>query len=82
MMRFCFSIFLFITLLWSAQCAKILIVFPLPAYSHFSVGFRLAKELADRDHQVTVISPFPQKTPIKNYRDVDVADQTEFAGSM
>lgn len=46
----------------------------MPAHSHFSLGFRLAKELADRGHQVTCVNPYPQKTPIKNYRDVSVEE--------
>lgn len=57
--------------------ARILGIFPMPAHSHFSVGFRLLKELADRGHQVTMVSPYPQKTPIKNYKDVSLADTVE-----
>jgi len=29
------------------------------------------KELANRGHQVTVFSPFPEKSPIPNYTDID-----------
>lgn len=77
MTRLLASLLLFTILLWNAQCAKILVVFPMPAYSHFSLGFRLSKELADRGHQVTVISPYPQKNPIKNYRDIPVTENIE-----
>ncbi|XP_044271529.1 UDP-glycosyltransferase UGT5-like [Tribolium madens] len=77
MTRFLAAIFLF-AIIWSAQSAKILVNFPMPAYSHFSLGFRLAKELADRGHQVTVINPYPQKTPIKNYKDISVEEHVEF----
>lgn len=53
----------------------------MPSKSHFFLIFRLAKEFADKGHEVTVISPFPQKTPIKNYRDVPVTEVIElFAG--
>lgn len=31
------------------------------------------KELADRGHDVTFISSFPQKKPIKNLKDISVA---------
>lgn len=42
------------------------------SHSHFTIGFRLMKELADRGHQVTFINSYPQKTPIKNLKDVPV----------
>ncbi|XP_023293682.2 UDP-glycosyltransferase UGT5-like [Lucilia cuprina] len=40
------------------------------AKSHFIVGSALMKALAQKGHEVYVISPFPQKKPIKNYHDV------------
>lgn len=53
----------------------------MPAPSHFFVGFRLMKELADRGHEVSVINPYPRETPIKNYRDVSVKGiESIFAG--
>lgn len=62
--------------------AKILGVFPMPAPSHFFTGFRIFKELADRGHEVTMISPYPRDKPIKNYRDVSIAGIAEvFAGN-
>ncbi|XP_073825499.1 UDP-glucosyltransferase 2-like [Musca autumnalis] len=42
------------------------------AKSHFIVGSSLIKALAEKGHEVYVISPFPQKTPIKNYHDIPV----------
>jgi len=39
--------------------------------SHHTVGFALAKGLAAAGHEVTLISPFPQKKPVKNLIDVD-----------
>nr|XP_972090.2 PREDICTED: UDP-glucuronosyltransferase 2B10-like [Tribolium castaneum] len=77
MTRFFTALFL-LSIVWSAQSAKILVNAPMPAYSHFSLSFRLAKELADRGHQVTVINPYPQKTPIKNYRDISVEEHVEY----
>jgi len=49
---------------------KILGVIPTMARSHFFVGSALMKGLAEKGHQVTVVSAFPQKKPLKNYRDV------------
>ncbi|XP_018563300.1 UDP-glucuronosyltransferase 2B33-like [Anoplophora glabripennis] len=54
--------------------ARILVVSALGSHSHFILGFRLAKELADRGHQVTFINSFPQKEPIKNLRDISVEE--------
>jgi glucuronosyltransferase len=54
-----------------AHGAKILGIFPLPGKSHFTVSSALLKELANKGHQVTVLSPFPEKSPIPNYTDID-----------
>ncbi|XP_063921443.1 UDP-glucosyltransferase 2-like isoform X1 [Zophobas morio] len=59
------------------ETSKILVVAPMPTHSHFTVAFRLAKELADRGHVVTAITPYPQKIPIKNYKDVPVIENIE-----
>jgi hypothetical protein len=61
----------------SVNSAKILVVAPMPSYSHFTVAFRLGKELSDRGHQVTTISPYPLQVPIENYRDVSVEENIE-----
>lgn len=64
-----------------ANGARILGIFPMPAPSHFFIGFRIMKELADRGHEVSVINPFPREKPIKNYRDISVAGiESVFAG--
>ncbi|XP_053684148.1 UDP-glycosyltransferase UGT5-like isoform X2 [Sabethes cyaneus] len=54
----------------STEAAKILGVFPSTSKSHYFVGSALMKALARKGHQVTVISPFPQKQPLTNYRDI------------
>lgn len=53
---------------------KILAVFPMPFYSHFALAAKLTKELAKRGHEVTFVSPFPQKTQIKNLKEISVED--------
>lgn len=40
------------------------------ARSHFIVGSALMKSLAEKGHEVYVISPFPLSKPIKNYYDI------------
>lgn len=54
----------------SINCYKILGVFPCPSRSHYAVGHALMKGLADDGHEVTMVSPFSQNQPIKNYTEV------------
>lgn len=45
-------------------------MFPMCTYSHYLTGFAIAKELAMRGHEVTFVSCYPLKEPIKNFRDI------------
>lgn len=49
---------------------KILAVLPVTSRSHYYIGHNLMKGLAEDGHDVTVISPFKQNVPIKNYKEV------------
>ncbi|GAB0101025.1 hypothetical protein DMENIID0001_171430 [Sergentomyia squamirostris] len=49
---------------------KILMVFPSFSQSHLIVAAGLLKGLAKKGHEVTMVSPFPQTKPLKNYRDI------------
>lgn len=49
-----------------------LVVLHTAARSHYHVGSALAKGLASAGHQVTLVSPFELKKPIKNIKDVTV----------
>lgn len=69
-MRILGSVFCFIVSLCLVNSARILGIFHAPAHSHFQLGDRILKELASRGHEVTVISPFPEKTPVKNFKQV------------
>lgn len=55
-----------------SQCAKILVVYPSPSKSHLINGKPLFTELAQRGHNVTVISNFPLENPMENYRDITI----------
>jgi hypothetical protein len=46
--------------------ARILGVFPAPVPSHYILGNTLLKGLAEKGHDVTMISPFADKNPPKN----------------
>lgn len=51
---------------------KILGIFHTHSKSHYIAGGALMKGLAEKGHDVTVISPFPQEKPLKNFHDVTV----------
>ncbi|XP_066998491.2 UDP-glycosyltransferase UGT5 [Anabrus simplex] len=54
------------------ESARILAVVQLNAYSHWQMFEPLLKALAARGHEVDVVSHFPQKTPLQNYKDISV----------
>lgn len=49
---------------------KFLAILPIPSKSHYYIGHNLMKGLAEDGNEVTVISPFKEKMPIKNYKEV------------
>lgn len=54
------------------RAANILGLFPHVARSHHMAFEPLLKALAERGHKVTVVSFFPQKTPLTNYTDISL----------
>lgn len=61
-----------IVLVQSSDAFNILAIFPTMAKSHYFDGEALLKSLASDGHNVTVISTYPQKTPIPNFNDYAV----------
>lgn len=53
-----------------ANSYRILAVAAVPSKSHYYITHALMKALAEEGHDVTVISPFKAKKPIKNYKEV------------
>lgn len=53
---------------------KVLGIFPFGTKSHFQVGHEIIKSLIDVGHEATVVSPYPLKTSIKNYKDVSIVE--------
>lgn len=58
---------------------KILGVFPFAAHSHYALGSRLMKALAEKGHDVTIITPYREKNPPKNYREIFLSGFVEKA---
>lgn len=54
----------------SSESYNILVVFPHYGKSHFFLYEGVLKTLTSRGHNLTVISYFPQKHPVPNYRDI------------
>nr|XP_032518412.1 uncharacterized protein LOC116770883 [Danaus plexippus plexippus] len=61
----------------SVQTLNILGVFPASIKSHFFVFEPFLKELVNRGHNLTVISYYPQKEPLKNYNDIDLSQNAQ-----
>ncbi|XP_011056896.1 PREDICTED: UDP-glucuronosyltransferase 1-9-like [Acromyrmex echinatior] len=55
-----------------ATSYRILGLFPLNGKSHWNMQEVLMKELARRGHQVDVVSHFPLKKPVPNYKDISI----------
>lgn len=56
---------------------KVLGILPLGSNSHFAIGQAIVKSLHKAGHDVTVLSPYPQKKPLANFRDISSADVIE-----
>lgn len=65
-----------------ADSAKILCLFPTASKSHVLGTQALLKNLAQRGHEVTMVSAFPLSQPVKNYRDVYVPIEDAFGPVM
>jgi glucuronosyltransferase len=56
---------------------RILGLFPHPGISHFQFFHPVMKALAEAGHEVTVVSQFPSKQPIENYRDEPLSGKSD-----
>ncbi|XP_063972366.1 UDP-glucosyltransferase 2-like [Diachasmimorpha longicaudata] len=56
----------------STSALNVLAIFPFAGKSHFIGGEHLLKSMARRGHVVDVVSHFPQKDAIPNYRDISI----------
>ncbi|XP_023022724.2 UDP-glycosyltransferase UGT5 isoform X1 [Leptinotarsa decemlineata] len=72
-----YKLFLFTIIVKVVEGVNILVVFPHEGKSHFMAFQGLFEELAKRGHNLTVISAFPKKTPIPNWRDVSILEERD-----
>lgn len=69
-MKFALSLAILLLTCEISLASRILFLFPSPSKSHLIVVQGLSTALAERGHDVTVVSPFPLSKPMKNYRDI------------
>ncbi|CAG9861074.1 unnamed protein product [Phyllotreta striolata] len=67
------KLFWFSCALCCAHCYNYLAVFPVLGNSHMIVFSPYLRELARKGHNVTLISGYPQKENLPNYRNVDIS---------
>lgn len=72
-----FSVFLCVIIVSSVGAYRILGVFPVTAYSHYVLGSRLMKGLAEKGHDVTIIAPFKDNDPPRLYREIVLEEVLE-----
>ncbi|KAL1491899.1 hypothetical protein ABEB36_012421 [Hypothenemus hampei] len=74
---------LFVTLFGSLNGEKLLLIFHSPSKSHYFLGNELAKGLAKLGHEVTIVAPFEEKNPPKNYRNIVLENvETELGNNL
>uniref|UniRef100_A0A1I8M848 UDP-glucuronosyltransferase n=1 Tax=Musca domestica TaxID=7370 RepID=A0A1I8M848_MUSDO len=76
------ALFMSFAIFKSVEGAKILSIFPYSGPSQYIFISPLLKALAEKGHEVTSISTFPQKKPLKNFRDVVVMENSNIFDEM
>lgn len=72
----------FVALAACAHGARILGIMPLVSHSHYIGAYKLLKALAARGHDVTLVSPYKDKAPSKNFRDIVLEGFAEVQSQM
>nr|XP_022913479.1 UDP-glucuronosyltransferase 2A3-like [Onthophagus taurus] len=74
------KLFLLIALFYInlAHSANILALFPIPCRSHFAIYQPLLEKLAERGHQIDVLTHFPRNIPLNGYTDYSIRREDEF----
>ncbi|CAG9797604.1 unnamed protein product [Chironomus riparius] len=70
--------FILLMTIASSKCSRILFIQPSFSKSHVMPLQTLAKELANRGHEITFVSVFPFDKKIENYRDIKLEIEGEF----
>lgn len=71
-----------ITFIDPTESLKILGLFPHPGLSHFHFFHPIMRGLAEKGHDVTVISHFPDKNAPQNYKDISLPKTNTLANTV
>lgn len=73
------TILLLIFVINSLQASRILFLFPTPSKSHVIIARALSKALAEKGHDVTLMSSFTSKSSLKNHREIfiEMSEETK-----
>jgi hypothetical protein len=66
-----------LSIICQVQALKILAVLPMTMKSHYAIGHSIVESLLDAGHEVTEITCFVPKSPIKNLKIVQIPDVIE-----
>lgn len=78
----CLTALCAITFFDSTESLKVLGLFPYPGVSHFYFFHPIMRGLAEKGHDVTVVSHFPDKSAPPNYIDVPLPKTNTFANGV
>lgn len=73
-MKLLLSVLCLVALAYSVNGLKVLAVLPFGSNSHFAIGRSILKSLHKVGHEITVISPYPQKKVMDKWRDISTFD--------
>ncbi|CAG9803451.1 unnamed protein product [Chironomus riparius] len=68
---------IFVAIISVSVGSRILFLFPTPSKSHMIIAHSLSRVLAEKGHNVTVVSPFPLSKSIKNHREIVIPFNTK-----
>jgi hypothetical protein len=70
MLKSVIKLLIFFMILTVSSASKILFLYPCPSKSHMVIVHALSTTLAERGHEVTVVSPYPLDNELKNHREI------------
>ena len=68
-----FTLTAFLILSYS-NSLRIFAVLSFGSHSHFTLGNSILETLHEANHEITVVTPYLKKVPMKNFREISTAD--------